>query len=521
MGELLGLSIIGSRRGRTGGPLFRGCQAEDGTGLDPVFHAAAADEVDAACGLAARAFPLRDAPRLLRKIADGLEEAGAAIVARARLETSLPEGRLLSELSRTAQQLRMFAGVVDEGSWVDARIDTADPSRKPAPKPDVRSMRVPLGPVAVFGASNFPLAFSVAGGDTASALAAGNPVVAKAHPAHPGTCELVGGVIAASVAACGLHEGTFSLLFDDSVAVGQALVQHPLIQAVGFTGSATGGHALETLALARPRPIPVFAEMGSVNPVLILPGALEERSEDLAAGLHGSFTLGVGQFCTNPGVVFVPVGSTGDAFVERLALLTGATAPGAMLTARIGKAYRAGLVRQRRLGARVIAEGKDDPEREGRAALGEVLASQVLAAPELLEEVFGPTTLLVRYRDLAELESVVSSLGGQLSATVHGGGAEIRSLGPFLALLVSKAGRIVFNQFPTGVEVGPAMVHGGPRPATSDPSTTSVGTRAIERFSRFVAFQNAPEDALPPELRNANPRGLSRLVNGIRSTASV
>jgi NADP-dependent aldehyde dehydrogenase len=513
---LLGVSIIGGRRGASSGRTFRARNAETGAELEPPFHAAADEEVQEACRLAARAFavPLPEGREsLLRAIADGLEKAGGAIVARARLETGLPEGRLQGELGRTTGQLRLFATVAEEGSWVDARIDTADPERKPAPKPDVRSMRVPVGPVVVFGASNFPLAFSVAGGDTASALAAGNPVIVKAHPAHPGTSELVGSVIADAVRSRSLHEGVFSLLFDDGVAVGQALVTHPLVAAVGFTGSRRGGDALVRAAASRPVPIPVYAEMGSVNPVVVLPGALSERSQAVAEGLHGSFTLGVGQFCTNPGIVFVPGGPEGDAFVARLGALTGTTAPGTMLTSGIGEAYRAGVARQRALGARVVAEGKDEG-RGGRAALGEVPASALQARTELQEEVFGPSTLVVRYRNTAELLGALEGLHGQLTATVHGSPDEIRSLSPLLSVLASRAGRLVFNQFPTGVEVGPAMVHGGPYPATSNSGTTSVGTRAIERWSRLVAYQNAPDPALPRELQDRNPRGLLRLVNG-------
>ena len=309
---------------------------------------------------------------------------------------------------------------------MDARIDTADPARKPLPRPDVRSLRRPLGPVAIFGASNFPLAFSVAGGDTASALAAGNTVVVKAHAAHPATSEMAGAAIAAAAESCGLPAGVFSLLFDDGFAVGEALVRHPLVRAVGFTGSRAGGEALARLAAARPQPIPVFAEMGSVNPVLILPGALRERAEALAEGLHASFTMGTGQFCTNPGLVLLPGGPEGDAFAERLADRTRATPGGTMLTPRIASAYADGQERLRRLDARLLAEGNEATSAAaGRAALWQVDASAAIVHTALAEEVFGPSTLLVRYRDDRELGRLLDAIDGQLTATVHAGAGEL------------------------------------------------------------------------------------------------
>jgi alpha-ketoglutaric semialdehyde dehydrogenase len=523
-GELAGLSLVGARRVAAGARTFRAQDPATGEWLDPEYHAASPSDVEDACRLAAQAFEIyRETSGsvragFLRTIALGLETAGEAIVARAGLETRLPKGRLQSELLRTSQQLRLFATLVEDGSWVDARIDTADPARRPVPRPDVRSMRIPLGPVGVFGASNFPLAFSVAGGDTASALAAGNTVIVKAHAAHPGTSELVARVIVDAIRHSALPEGVFALLFDDGVTVGEALVQHSLVQGVGFTGSRAGGDALVRLAAGRPRPIPVYAEMGSVNPVVVLPGALAERSGAIADGLHASFTLGVGQFCTNPGVVFVPKGSDGDAFAEHLVALTRSTPAGPMLTAKIASAYEAGLEQMRRLGAVPLAHGMPGT---GRAALFKVGGTTALAEPGLLEEVFGPSTLLVSYSSVEELERMVLSLDGQLSASVHGLDEEIRAHAALLRLLSSRVGRLVFNQFPTGVEVVPAMVHGGPYPATSDGRSTSVGTRAIERFSRFVAFQGAPQEGLPPELHDANPHGLSRLVNGVRSSTPL
>jgi NADP-dependent aldehyde dehydrogenase len=518
-----------------GARTFQAINPATGERLEPSFPVASEEDVARACALAADAFEAyaRATPEaratFLRSIADGLESGGEEIVARAHVETALPLPRLRSELARTSGQLRLFASVIEEGSWVDARIDTlrlssgqaADPNRTP-PKPDLRSMRRPIGPVAVFGSSNFPLAFSTAGGDTASALAAGNPVIVKAHPAHPGTSELVARVIGSAIERCALPRGTFALLFDDGIEVGQALVRHPAIRAVGFTGSRRGGEALMRLAELRPEPIPVYAEMGSVNPVIVFPEALRERAASIADGLHASFTLGVGQFCTNPGVVLVPSGSDGDAFVNLLTERTRATAAGAMLTSSISNAYREGQASLAKHGAELVARGGEGSfAASGEAALWQVAAERALDEPGLLEEVFGPSTLVVRYADFAEVEKFVQALDGQLTATVHALPDELRDHAQLVALLSTKAGRLVANQFPTGVEVNHAMVHGGPFPATSDGRSTSVGTHAIERFTRYIAYQNWPEDALPEELCNANPRGIWRLVNGERTRDSL
>lgn len=518
---LTGTSWLGGERAAASGRTFVGVDPATGAALEPLFHAATEADVDAACSRAAAAFEVygRSAPSVraafLRGIADALEAVRDAIVARAHSESGLPLPRLTGELGRTTGQLRLFAEVAAEGSWVDARIDRADPDRKPLPRPDVRSMRRPLGPVAVFGASNFPLAFSVAGGDTASALAAGNTVVAKAHPAHPGTSEMAAAAIASAAEAAGLPAGVFALLFDDGIAVGEALVRHPLVRAVGFTGSRVAGQALARIASERPQPIPVYAEMGSVNPVLVLPGALAERGRAIADGLHASVTLGVGQFCTNPGLVFVPAGADADAFAERLAELTRAAAGGVMLTPRIASVYASGVERLRGK-AELLAEAPAGTAlSHGRPAVFRADGATVLGSHGLTDEVFGPSTLLVRYRDRAELLRLVGALEGQLTATVHASAAELPDYADAVGALEAKSGRLVFDQFPTGVEVGHAMVHGGPVPATSDGRSTSVGTRAIERFARPVAFQNAPAHALPPELQDANPLGIARLVDGV------
>lgn len=494
--------------------VFHATDAATGAPLDGTFHTATTAEVDAACRAAADAF--RSFGRssgavradLLRRIADALEADADAIVARAGAETALPEARLRGEMGRTTGQLRLFATVAADGAWADARIDRADPARTP-PKPDLRSMLRPLGPVAVFGASNFPLAFSVAGGDTASALAAGCPVVAKAHPAHPGTSALVGRAVARAVEAAGLPAGVFGLLFDAGVEAGLALVRHPAIAAVGFTGSRGGGMALVAEAAARAVPIPVYAEMGSVNPFVVLPGALADDA--LAARLAGAVTLGVGQFCTCPGLAFVPAGAAGAAFVAALATALGASPAGTMLTPRIGEAYAEGAARQ---AAAPGVRAHVAPAGPGAASLVEADAATFAATPALADEVFGPAALVVRYDGPDALAALVGGLEGQLTATVHGSAADLAAHADALAALEARAGRIVFGGVPTGVEVGHAVVHGGPFPATSDARSTSVGSRAILRWARPVAWQDAPAHVLPPELRDGNPAGVPRLVDG-------
>lgn len=484
---------------------FRAINPATGAELEGDFLVATATDVERAASDADAAF--RSYGRLaasaraafLRGIAAELEVRRDELVARADAETALGTARLSGELGRTTGQLAMFAAMLEGGSWLDARIDRADPERQPAPKPDLRSMRRPLGPVVVFGASNFPLAFSVAGGDTASALAAGCPVICKAHPSHPGTSRLAGEAILAAAAAHGVPSGVFALLFDDGHEVGQALVSHPLVKAVGFTGSRRGGDALMRLAAARSEPIPVYAEMGSINPQFILPATAATRGDAVADGLFASFTLGVGQFCTNPGVVLLPAGAAGDALRDRLAAATSAASPGVMLNEGICRNYGAGLTRLQEHGARLVARGG---EGDGPAQAGVSLWEADLgAAPELLEEVFGPATLLLRYRDVTELESFARNMEGQLTVSLHGEQEELVASRALVEELEWRAGRLIVNQFPTGVEVSPAMVHGGPYPASSDGST-SVGTRAVERFTRFVAWQNFPQALLPEELRD-------------------
>ena len=512
---LAGVSLIGGRAGDRHEETFRAYQPADGRATDPYFYSASDAELDEAATSAATAAPVlaassgADRAGLLRAMADGMDRATEALVERAHLETALPRPRLTGEVARTSNQLRLFADVAAEGSWVMARIDTADPQRTP-PKPDIRSMLRPLGPVAVFGASNFPLAFSVAGGDTASALAAGNPVIVKAHPAHPGTSEIAGRVLTSAIAECGFPAATFSLLFDAGTRIGAALVRHPLIRAVGFTGSFKGGRTLMDLAASRDEPIPVFAEMGSVNPVFVLPRALRERGESLAAGLHASFTLGGGQFCTKPGLVFLDTAEPG--FLTKLRALT-AEAPGvAMLSSGIAGTYERGL--RERVGLRTAEGQRTKTGFAAQAALLETDYAAFAGYPALHEELFGPSTLLVTGTDRERMLAVARSLRGHLTATILGTDDDLREYAELISILETKVGRVIFNGFPTGVEVTHAMVHGGPYPATSDGRSTSVGSQAILRFARPVCYQNLPQHALPAELKDDNPRKILRLWNG-------
>ncbi len=453
----------------------------------------------------------------LERIADEIVAVGDALIERAHLETGLPKDRLNGERGRTAGQLRLFADVVRDGSWVDARIDTALPNRKPLPRTDLRRMLVSLGPVIVFGASNFPLAFSVAGGDTASAFAAGNPVIVKAHRAHPGTSELVAGAIARAATTCGLPAGVFSMLHGSGEEIGTALVRHPLARAAGFTGSRVAGRALFDAAAARPEPIPVFAEMSSLNPLFILPGALRENGDTIAEGLKSSVTMGVGQFCTKPGLIFGIAGAEMKAFAKTFSEKMRTAAPGTMLHEGICKSYQKGLKAMggvkgvTRLG---VSEAEGVGETLGEPAVYSTSSSTFLKKPELHEEVFGPFALLVEARSLDELLEIARNLEGQLTATVHGTGEDLAGATELLSILERKAGRLLINGFPTGVEVCPSMNHGGPYPATTDSRFTSVGTAAIQRWARPVCYQNFPEPALPMELRNQNPQSLMRLVDG-------
>jgi len=525
---LTGVSLIGGRNGEPGDG-FSAVNPVTGEILEPKYAAASQAEIELAVRLAHDAFPSYAAlpggkkAEFLRSIASEIEGNAAEIVARAQLEAGLPKPRLDGELARTANQLRLFAEVVEEGSWVNARIDLPDAARKP-PKHDIRSMLKPLGPTVIFGASNFPLAFSVAGGDTASALAAGNPVIVKAHPAHPGTSELVGLAIRRSVQACGLPEGVFSLLFDAGIEVGTRLVRHPLIKAVGFTGSLAGGRALMDLAASRPDPIPCYAEMGSVNPVFILPGALKSRGADIAAGLHASFTLGSGQFCTKPGLVFLPRQEESRNFASDLSERVQKTPSQTMLTSGIAQRYRSAIdARRSQDAAPVIAQSAASATAVACAqpVLFSTDAAVFLKNEDLSEEVFGPTTLLIEYESHSQALEAAEHLEGHLTATLLGTEEDFAAHRDLIAILERKVGRLVLNGYPTGVEVCHAMVHGGPYPATSDGRSTSVGTQAIFRFARPVCYQNFSNSLLPEELKSANPLKIWRMVDGVMTRESV
>jgi alpha-ketoglutaric semialdehyde dehydrogenase len=522
--DILGKSLIGFQDATPGSDCFRAFNPARGEKLETPFYSASSADVDRAAQLAADAFPvfsqLKPAEKaaFLKRIASEIEANADQIIERAQAESALPVPRLKSETWRTIGQLRLFASVVEDGSWVMARIDHADPQRKPLAKPDVRSMWHAIGPVVVFGASNFPLAFSVAGGDTASAFAAGNPVIVKAHPAHPATSELVGRAIRESVRALDLPEGVFSLLFDSGNGIGAALVQHPLVKAAGFTGSTVAGRALMNLAVSRPDPIPFYGEMGSTNPLFILPGALTARGKDIASQLHGSFTLGAGQFCTKPGLVFVPESETTANFLAEFQAKVSQSPKLTLLTSGIRSAYvRESEKRKGRAGVAVIAEGEKPASEASFFASVQAFETDVptlLANEDLSAELFGPSTLLIRYSQREQILQAAQNLSGHLTATILGTDDDLREFADLIQILRGKVGRIVFNGYPTGVEVCHAMIHGGPYPASTDSRTTSVGTQAIYRFARPLCYQDFPDAVLPDELKNGNPLAIFRMVDG-------
>ena len=504
--------------------VLRGRNPSTGELLEGEFPEATAGEIDAAARAAERAFEaygvLSGARRaeFLRAIAQQVLALGDRLLERAGAETGLPSGRLESERARTVSQVLLFADLIEEGSWVGARIDRAVPDRKPQPRPDIRRMLVPLGPVAVFGASNFPLAFSVAGGDTISAFAAGCPVVVKAHPGHPGTSDLVAQAVRTAARETRMPEGVFGILHGTSPEVGITLVTHPAIRAVGFTGSLAAGRTLFDAAALRPDPIPVYAEMGSSNPVFVLPGAIAERSAAIAKGLAASVTLGAGQFCTNPGLVFAIDSPASSAFFKETGDLLAATPPGTMVHGGIKTSYDRGVgeaagVAGESIAARATGAGAH-PETEAPAMLLLSDARAFAENPRLAHEIFGPATLGVRCVSRLELLQIARGLRGHLTATIHATEKDLADFAELVAILRRRVGRLVFNGFPTGVEVCPAMHHGGPYPATTDSRSTSVGTAAIERIARPVFYQDSPKCIHPEELRYSNPLGLWRLVDG-------
>jgi alpha-ketoglutaric semialdehyde dehydrogenase len=452
----------------------------------------------------------------LETIATEIMALGDALIERCVMETGLPAARITGERARTVGQLRLFAEVLRQGHYVQARIDKADAERKPVPKPDLRRMMIPLGPVLVFGASNFPLAFSTAGGDTASALAAGCPVVVKAHSSHPGANELISQAIGVAVKKSGMPEGVFSMFYA-SRDLGIKAVEHPVIKAVGFTGSRQAGMSIFKAAVSRAVPIPVYAEMSAVNPVIILPGALEERLESIAEGLVASITLGTGQFCTNPGIVFIKKGTHTEKFIDRLTALMQGANPGTMLNSNICKTYKESVESLKNIPGVVEAAASEkaaDPEKnEGQPRLFIVPAARFMQEERLREEVFGPSSQLVLCDTVAEIMSALSLMEGQLTASIHSGSRELSIVRQFLPVMTRLAGRVLMNGFPTGVEVCAAQQHGGPFPASSDSRVTSVGTAAMERFQRPVAFQGFPEELLPDHLKESNPLNIVRIVD--------
>lgn len=519
---LTGNMLIGQQAVCGNRELIRAINPATGTPLEPAYAGGNGEHVDRACALAWAAFDtyrdtsLEHRASFLEAIADNIEALGDELIERAVAETGLPRARIQGERGRTCGQLRIFARTVRAGEWLGVRVDTAQPERQPLPRADLRQRHVPLGPVAVFGASNFPLAFSVAGGDTASALAAGCPVIVKAHGAHPGTSELVGHALAKAVKDAGLPEGVFSLLYGSGREVGIALVTDARIKAVGFTGSRSGGIALTQAAQARPEPIPVYAEMSSINPVYLFPAALQARGHTLAQGFVTSSTQGAGQFCTNPGLVIAIAGSALDRFVATAGeLLIGCVAQ-TMLTPGIFNAYERGvgsLAEHARIAAKGLAATGPN---QGQAHLFVTQASAFLAREALQAEVFGATSLLVVCANDEEVRQVCEHLEGQLTVTLHLDEDDLPRAKALLPVLERKAGRLLVNGWPTGVEVCDAMVHGGPFPATTDSRSTSVGTAAILRFLRPVCYQDFPDNLLPCALQHANPLLLRRLLDGQR-----
>jgi len=487
-----------------------------------LFYKATNDEINLAVEKASTAFQIYrkkngfEKAAFLTSITEELLNTGDELVTICCNETGLPAARIEGERMRTVNQLKMFATLLKEGSWVDARIDTAIPDRAPLPKPDLRFMHIPIGPVVVFGASNFPLAFSVAGGDTASALAAGCPVVVKAHPAHPATSAIVGKAIQTAARKTNMPDGIFSLLFDNGINAGIRLVKHQLVKAVGFTGSYKAGKALYDIAVSRPEPIPVYAEMGSTNPVFILPQAMKEKGPEIATAYAASVTMGVGQFCTNPGML-IHQSKTGD-FTNSLKTAFEKTAGGVMLTPNILNSYNAGV--QQHLattGVEQLALSGSLPDNGTNTAVPRLLTADGNVFnnnPQLSEEVFGPTGIVIPVTTKKEMLDIAKNLSGHLTAAVHGTNDELTDYKELLDVLEQKAGRVVINGFPTGVEVCSAMVHGGPFPSTTDSKTTSVGTAAIYRFTRPVCYQNMPQALLPAELKDKNSLNIYRLING-------
>ncbi|MCQ4259519.1 aldehyde dehydrogenase (NADP(+)) [Stutzerimonas stutzeri] len=526
MPDISGQNYIAGARSAKGTVIVQSLDASTGETLPYEFHQATEEEVNAAAQAAASAYPQYRSLSASRRaefldaIADELDGLGDDFVALVCRETALPAARIQGERGRTSGQMRLFAKVLRRGDFYGARIDRALPERKPLPRPDLRQCRMGLGPVAVFGASNFPLAFSTAGGDTASALAAGCPVVFKAHSGHMVTAECVADAVIRAAEKTGMPKGVFNMIYGGGV--GEWLVKHPAIQAVGFTGSLRGGRALCDMAAARPQPIPVFAEMSSINPVVVMPDALKNRGDAIANELTASVVMGCGQFCTNPGLVIGVRSPEFSGFLEQLTGFMNEQPAQTMLNAGTLSSYGSGVEHLKSHSGISHLAGKDQQGNQAQPQLFKADAQLLIEGDPLLqEEVFGPTTVVIEVADRAELMRALSGLHGQLTATLIAEASDLAEAADLVALLEQKAGRILLNGYPTGVEVCDSMVHGGPYPATSDARGTSVGTLAIDRFLRPVCYQNFPDALLPEALKNANPLGIKRLLDGETTDAAV
>ncbi len=526
---ITGKNYIGNQLSATGNKTFKTFNPLLNIENQWEITEASNNEVNQAAELASEAFKTYSKisgakkAEFLRAIADEIEALGDDLLQVYSSESGLPNGRAMGERGRTLGQLRAFANHVEEGNWVDASIDAAQPDRQPMPKVDLRKMNVALGPVVVFGASNFPFAFSTAGGDTAAALAAGCPVIVKSHPMHAATGEMVSSAVIKAAEKTGMPNGVFSNLNSSGIEVGQILVQHPSVKAVGFTGSIRGGRALFDLAAKRNEPIPVLAEMGSVNPVIILPQALQNRAENLAKTYSGSITLGTGQFCTNPGLI-IGIKSEGlTNFVNTLAEEIVKVEPSCMLHPNIAGAYetnKANAIAQS--GIEVLAGYNVDVKPNyAQQVVTIVEGNTFLNNPTLHHEVFGPYSLVVQCENKKQLEDIISNLEGQLTGTIISDDNEIVEHPNIVNALQNRVGRIIFNGVPTGVEVCPSMLHGGPYPASTDSRFTAVGIDSIKRFVRPFSYQDWPNVLLPNELKNENPLGISRLVNNVKTTAKI
>ncbi len=527
---LHGHNIIGFEKSAKGQDTFQSFSTLQGTYLADKFHIATNDEIKAAIDKAVAAFGIYskisfvERAVFLETIAAEILQLGDALLERAHLESGLPLARLTGERDRTMNQLKLFAGLLQEGSWADAVIDTAIPDRQPLPRADLRRILQPLGPVAVFAASNFPFAFSTAGGDTASALAAGCSVIVKAHSAHAGTNELMATAIQRAAEKTGMPDGVFSSLIGEGATLGQQLAANPAIKAIGFTGSYRAGMALyETVTQKRKAPIPLYAEMSSINPVVLLPETLALKTTAIATTLAGSITLGVGQFCTNPGLLFVIKSKATEAFIESLVATLSTVAPATMLNQAICKTYYADRTKlMTTKGVNLVYKGDDlQNEYKGTPALCTVAANEFIASTALQDEVFGPCSLVVICDDKAQLIQALAAMHGQLTGSIFGSQEELLRYKEVVDILQDKTGRVIFNSAPTGVEVCHAMVHGGPFPATTDSRTTSVGTGAIQRFVRPVCYQDCPQELLPLYLQNNNSAGVMRKVNGTYTRDSI